>query len=165
MPPTIYISNDLYNIICLLFSSDLIHGRAMLCFIVMKAPMKQDKQDGNSKQYIVKSSWAHIGQSNTEEEMLNWIKERGLTYGVPNLIVAWMVQIGGVDNSTDLCWPDYIQSHLSEDQWPEVQVQHWILLNPVGMPLESFSCIQELLSVLIDIIDGKYHSCYASQGC
>ena len=38
-PPTIYIGNDLYNIVCLFFSSDLIHGRATLCFIVIKAPM------------------------------------------------------------------------------------------------------------------------------
>ena len=61
VPPTIYISNDLYNIICLLFSSDLIHGRATLCFIIMKAPTKWDKWDRNGKQYVMKSSWACIG--------------------------------------------------------------------------------------------------------
>ena len=91
----------------------------------------------------MKSSWACMGQSNMEEEMLNQIQERGLTYGVSNLIVAWMVQIGGVDNSTDLHQPNYIQFHLSEDQQPEVQVQHWILLNPVGMCYNflPFSCL------------------------
>ncbi|KAF8546663.1 hypothetical protein OG21DRAFT_1490957 [Imleria badia] len=134
-PPTIYIGNDLYIIICLLISNDLIHGRATLCFIVVKAPSKQNKHEENGKQYVVKSSWARIGRSNTEEEMLNRMEEKGLTYGVSNLIVAWTVQIAGVDDSTDLCRPDYILRHL------------------IGMPLEDFSCIQELLSVLIDIVN------------
>ena len=87
--------------------------------------------------------------------MLLRLNERGLKHGVPTLVKAWTVQIDRVYNLTALRQPEYILHHLGEGKQPEIRIQCRLLLEPVGFPLESFACIQELLSVLIDIVDGE----------
>ncbi|KAG9308444.1 hypothetical protein JVU11DRAFT_11935 [Chiua virens] len=112
--PTIKIGDDMYIIICLLFNSEQIRGRATLCFIVVK------EDDLTNWQYIVKCLWTRKGRSTTEEQMLKQIQERGLEYGVPTLVKAWRVQIRGVDDLTALCRPDYLLKHLSKDEKQEI---------------------------------------------
>lgn len=141
----ILINGKKYIIQHLLFYSDMIHGWAMLCFVVV------NPVDG--KQYVVKDCWTHSRQMTTEEDMLR-IKEKHLTFGIPVLEAAWTVQISGEDDSTDLCRPNYLFKQGSDP--PETRIHCCLLLTPIGQPLTHFSCIQELLSVLIDIVDGKY---------
>lgn len=148
-PATIQVGKVTYIITSLLFSSDLIRGRGTLCFAV--------RRPTTSKHYVVKASWVRDTRAVIEEQMLSRIKKNGLTYGLPTLVVAWTVKIGGVDDSTAIRRPDYIQSHLSQDQHSEVRIHRRLLLEPVGIPLEKFSCAQELVSVLIDIVDGEYY--------
>ncbi|KAF8546252.1 hypothetical protein OG21DRAFT_1527957, partial [Imleria badia] len=103
------------------------------------------------KQYVVKDCWTRSGRMAIEEDMLRRMKEKGLTYGVPVLAVAWTVQISGKDDSTDLRRPSYLFEQGSLP--PETRIHCHLLLESVDEPLTSFSCIQELLSVLINIVD------------
>ncbi|KAG9316231.1 hypothetical protein JVU11DRAFT_2258 [Chiua virens] len=48
------------------------------------------------------------------------------------------------------------------DDTAEVRIHCCLLLDPLGAPLDEFCCIQELLSVFIDIIDGQYQAGCAS---
>jgi len=68
--------------------------------------------------------------------------------GVPRLIAAWTVEIGGSSDRTDTRRPIPLNT-LSSD----VRVHRRILMQPVGTPLSEFKSIRELLSVLIDILD------------
>lgn len=164
-PPTIQIGDTTHMIVRCLFSGEVINGRATLCFVVTDA-VESDKNNPRQvkllpnadplKEYVVKCSWTRLGRMMKEEQMLLRIKQSGLRHGVPVLVKAWTVQIDGIDDSTVLRRPDYLLRHLTEDKLPEVRVQRRLLLEHVGTPLEDFTCIQELLSVLVDIVDGAF---------
>ncbi|KAF8546550.1 hypothetical protein OG21DRAFT_1527756, partial [Imleria badia] len=144
--PQIWINGEQYFIECMLFYNEMICGHAPLCFVVIDPT--------NKKQYVVKDCWMHSGRVTTEEDMLMRIKPRGLTYRVPVLQVAWTVQILGKVDSTDLHRPTYLFQKGSKSGPPETHIHCCLFLMAVGEPLTHFSCIQELLSVLIDIVDG-----------
>ncbi|KAG6369752.1 hypothetical protein JVT61DRAFT_13622 [Boletus reticuloceps] len=67
--------------------------------------------------------------------------------------MAWTVQIGGKVDSTELRRPEYLQAQLREDEQPEIRIHRRLVLEPIGIPLQTFGSIQELLSILIDIVD------------
>lgn len=114
VPPTIQIGDTTYIITHLLFSSNLICGRAMLCFIIIastgsdgrtKQCHGQTKQPAGvepPKQYVIKTSWIREGRTTMEEQMLLRLNKRGLKHGVPTLVKAWTVQIDRVYDSTAL---------------------------------------------------------------
>ena len=66
--------------------------------------------------------------------------------GVPQLIAAWTVQIGGSDDQTDLCRP-FLTSP------SDIRIHRWLLMERVGIPLSEFKTIREVLSILINILD------------
>ena len=111
-----------------------------LCFIIIN-PI-----DG--KQYVMKDCWIHSGQIMMEEDMLRRMKGNGV------LAVAWTVQIFGKNHVMDLWQSNYLfkQGFLSS----KTQIHCHLLLESVGKPLTWFSYIQELLSVLIDVVDSEY---------
>lgn len=136
-----------YTIDDYLFYSEMIRGRATLCFVVI--------DPANNARYVVKDCWTRSGRVAIEEDMLQRMKSCGLTYGVPILEAAWTVRISGEDDSTCIRRPSYLIEN-SEDPPPlEIRVHRRLLLASVGEPLTRFSCIQELVSVFIDIVDSK----------
>jgi hypothetical protein len=78
--------------------------------------------------------------------------------------MVWTVQIGGKEDSTELRRPAYLLTHLRGDEPPEIRIQQRLVLEPVGIPLEAFTCIQEFISIFIDIVDGEFWSYYSSRG-
>ena len=66
--------------------------------------------------------------------------------GVPQLITAWTVQIGGLDDQTDLRRP-FLTSP------SDIRIHRRLLMEQVGIPLSEFKTIRELLSILINILD------------
>lgn len=155
-PATIQVGKETFIITDRIFSSDMMRGRATLCFAVKTSV-------GRVKDYVVKDSWAREGRATNEEEMLMRIKERGLTVGVTTLVTAWTVQIRGIDDSTTLRRPDDLLRDISQGQQPEIRIHRRLLLEPVGKPLHQFTCITELISIFIDIVDGTYPICYSSR--
>ena len=98
---------------------------------------------------MIKDTWTHEGRQFREEEILKKIKG---VEGVPHLVDAWTVEIGGLQDQTST----RRSSFPSSDN--EVQVHHWLVMQPVATPITDFTSIHKLLSVLIDIFDGM--SCH-----
>ena len=123
------------DIVKCIFYNFLIHGRGTSGWHVRI----------KKKDYVIKDSWVHVSCVNRETDILEKIK--GLR-GVPHLITAWTVEIGGASDQTDTRRPVPLDT-LSSD----VRVHRRILMQPVGIPLSEFKSIRELISVLIDILD------------
>ena len=68
---------------------------------------------------------------------------------------AWTVQIDGQDDTTDLCHSPFLKSSDNYGAMCETLVHHHYLLQPLGSPITEFSCLQEFLSIFIDIIHGE----------
>ena len=88
-PRAIYVESTAYDVIDRIFYNFVIHGRGTACWHVCR----------NKENYVIKDSWTHESRLNREADILS--KIRGLK-GVPRLIVAWTVQIGGSDDRTDI---------------------------------------------------------------
>ena len=132
---TIKVGSTTYEVIHRIFYNFVIRGRGTVCWHVRR----------DRKNYVIKDSWTHESRLNCEVDILR--KIQGLK-GVPQLIAAWTVQIGGSDDRTDI-------RHLSLSSPSDVRVHRRLLMEPVGMPLSEFKTIHELLSILIDILDSK----------
>jgi len=70
-----------------------IRGHATLCLHV---------RDEHGEDFIVKDCWTHQGRKVTKEQVLLKLKKHDIN-GLPILKEAWTVQIGGWDDTTDLC--------------------------------------------------------------
>jgi len=93
---------------------------------------------------VIKDSWVHDSRATREESILWPIQ--GMV-GVPELISAWTVKIGGTDDKTDICRFPLPYSG-------EVRIHCWLLMKPVAIPISEFESVRELLSIFIDILDG-----------
>lgn len=145
-PRTIRVGTKIYFVIRVIFFSQLIRGRATLCLHV---------RDEHGKDFVVKDCWTHRGRKVTEEQILWKLKEHGIP-GLPTLKEAWTVQIGGRDDTTDLRRPTFLESSANSRAMCEDRVHRRYLLDPLGSPVTEFSCIQEFLSIFIDILHGEY---------
>ena len=134
-PHAIYIESTAYDVINRIFYNFIIHGQGTACWHVCC----------DRKNYVIKDSWTHVSRLSHEVDILSKIQE---LKGVPRLIVAWTVQIGGSDDWTDV-------HHRSLSSSSDIRVHHRLLMQPVGLPLSDIKSIHELLSVLIDILDSR----------
>ncbi|KAI6023054.1 hypothetical protein BKA83DRAFT_4627261 [Pisolithus microcarpus] len=132
-PGTIQVASTMYNIVDQIFFSFLICGWATSCWHVRL----------NNKHYVVKDSWTCVNQVSCEEDILRKIQD---LKGVPQLIAAWTVEIGGSDDRTHLCHESIFPSD-------DVQIHRRLVMQPVATPLSNFNSIHELLSVFIDVLD------------
>ena len=99
---------------------------------------------------MIKDSWTHASRVNHKRDILEKIKD---LKGVPCLIAAWTIEIGGLIDWTDVHHPAPLHT-LSND----VCIHLRMLMQPVGTPLSKFGSIHELLSMLIDILDSTSKS-------
>ena len=99
---------------------------------------------------MIKDCWTHASRVNRKRDILEKIKD---LKGVPCLIAAWTVEIGGLIDRTDVRHPAPLHT-LSNDVCIHLQM----LMQPVGTPLSEFGSIHELLSMLIDILDSTSKS-------
>ena len=144
--PTIRVGTEIYTVVRILFSSQLIRGRATLCLHV---------RNKHGENFVVKDCWTHQGRKVTEEQILQKLKEHGI-HGLPILREAWTVQIDGQDDTTDLRRPAFLMSSGNCGAMCEPRVHRRYLLQPLGEPITDFSCLQEFLSIFIDIIHGEF---------
>ncbi|KAI6041728.1 hypothetical protein EDC04DRAFT_2601510 [Pisolithus marmoratus] len=131
-PGTIQVTSITYNIIDLIFSF-LICGWATSCWHVCL----------NNEHYMVKDSWTCASWVSHEEDILHEIQN---LKGVLQLVAAWTVEIGGLDDEMHLC---HELIHPSDD----VQIHCRLVMQPVATPLSNFKSIRELLSVFINVLD------------
>lgn len=136
----IQVAHSTYDIVKCIFYNFLIHGRGTSCWHVRF----------KKKDYVIKDSWIHASRVNRETDILEMIKD---LRGVPRLIAAWTVEIGGSSDRTDIRRPIPLDT-ISSD----VRIHRRILMEPVGIPLSEFGSIRELLSVLIDVLDSTSKS-------
>ena len=132
-PGVIEIKSKVHEIVRRIFYNFVLCDRGTICWHV----------HCGQKDYVIKDSWTHESRLNCKADIL--AKIRGLK-GVPQLVTAWTVQVGGSDDRTDLC-------RLSLPSFSDVRVHHRLLMELVGTPLSEFKTIRELLSILIDILD------------
>lgn len=143
--PTIRVGTEIYTVIRIIFSSQLIRSHATLCLHVCNK---------HGKDFIIKDFWTHLGRKVTEEQILQKLKEHGI-HGLPILREAWTVQIDGQDDTTDLRHPPFLESSNNCGAMCETRVHRCYLLQPLGTPITNFSCLQEFISIFIDIIHGE----------
>lgn len=143
---TICVGTEIYIVIRVIFCSQLIHGRATPCLHV---------RNSHSEDFVIKDCWTHQGRKVTEEQVLQKLKEHGIN-GLPVLKEAWTVQIDGEDNTTDLRRPPFLKSSDNYGAMCETQVHRRYLLQPLGSPITEFSCLQEFLSIFIDLVHGEF---------
>ena len=131
---TIKVDSLIYTIVRRIFFSCLIHGRGTSCWHVRYL----------GKDYVIKDSWVHDSRATREESILRLIQG---VIGVPELVLAWTVNIEGTDDKTDA--RRFPLSYSSE-----VRIHRRLLMKPVAIPISEFESARELLSVFIDILDG-----------
>ncbi|KAI6011481.1 hypothetical protein EDC04DRAFT_2609880 [Pisolithus marmoratus] len=97
----------------------------------------------NEEHYMVKDSWTSASWVSCEEDILHEIQ--GLK-GVPELVAACTVKIGGSDDDMHLChdFPFHIE---------DVRIHCRLVMWPVATPLSNFNSIHKLLSIFIDVLD------------
>ena len=144
-PRTIRVGTEVYIVVRIIFYSQLIRGRATLCLHV---------RNSQGEDFVVKDCWTHQGRKVTEEQILLKLNEHGI-HGLPVLKEAWTVQIDGQDDTTDLRRPDFLKSSNNYGAMCETRIHRRYLLQPLGSPITEFSCLQEFLSIFIDIIHGE----------
>ena len=142
---TIRVGAEIYIIIRVIFCSQLIRGRATLCLHI---------RNSHGEDFIIKDCWTHQGRKVTEEQVLQKLKEHGIN-GLPVLKEAWTVQIDRQDDTTDLCRPPFLKSSDNYGAMCETRVHRRYLLQPLGSPITEFSCLQEFLSIFINIIHSE----------
>ena len=98
---------------------------------------------------MIKDAWTHEGRQFCKEEILKKIKG---VEGVPHLMDAWTVEIRGLQDRTSTRHSSFPSSD------NKVQVHCRLVMQPVATPITDFTSIRELLSILIDILDGT--SCH-----
>ena len=143
---TIRVGTEIYIVIRVIFCSQLIRGRATLCLHV---------RNSHGEDFIIKDCWTHQGRKVTEEQVLQKLKEHGIN-GLPVLKEAWTVQIDGEDDTTDLRRPPFLKSSDNYGAMCETRVHRRYLLQPLGSPITEFSCLQEFLSIFIDLVHGEF---------
>jgi len=131
---TIQVDSLEYTIIHQIFFSCLIHGRGTSCWHVRY----------QGKDYVIKDSWVHDSRATREESILRPIQ--GMV-GVPELVSAWTVKIGGTDDKTDI-------RRFPLPYSGEVRIHRQLLMKLVTIPISEFESVRELLSIFIDILDG-----------
>ncbi|KAH7917569.1 hypothetical protein BV22DRAFT_989754, partial [Leucogyrophana mollusca] len=127
---------------------DLIRGRATSCWHV---------QDDKHIDYVIKDCWTNVGRATREEDLLKCAKS---VRGVPKLVAAWTVEFNGAADSTSARRPAFLI-----DNYPKIisdmniQVEsrdhRRLLMTLVGESLAQVLSVLELVSCLIDLINGK----------
>jgi hypothetical protein len=126
-----------YEILKVLHMGHGIHGRGTICLRV--------KSPETGMEYILKDSWVDINRTEKEWELL----EKGHDIdGIAHIADHWSVVVDGKDDTTEAFTAKI----------PEIEVRqhHRLLLKECGLPLYQFETLREFVSVLIDVIEGKY---------
>ena len=92
---------------------------------------------------MIKDSWVHDSRATREESILRPIQ--GMV-GVPELVSAWTIKIGGMDDKTDI-------RRFPLPYSGEVWIHRRLLMKLVAIPISEFESVRELL-IFIDILDG-----------
>ncbi|KAF8958361.1 hypothetical protein BDZ97DRAFT_1668674 [Flammula alnicola] len=138
-----------YEIIDTLFISDTIRGRGTVCW--------QACLDGAD--YVIKNTWADVSRDLTEPEIM---KMAGDLEGIAHIVAEEIVQVNGRDDKTD-----YIRQvidaanyrHKNRYAKLEIRAHRRIVSTPLAQRLPYFSTKKELISVLIDAIEGELSYC------
>ncbi|KAH7916962.1 hypothetical protein BV22DRAFT_1027165, partial [Leucogyrophana mollusca] len=137
-----------------IISSDLIRGRATSCWRV---------RDNEGDQYVVKDCWTNVTRITREVDIL---KATAGVRGVPKLIDTWKVEINGEPDVTSSRRPPFLvqnypdtvidTQNVATKVIAEIRQHHRLLMKPVGTPLPNVSSLLELVSCMLDVLDGKW---------
>ncbi|THH04002.1 hypothetical protein EW145_g5837 [Phellinidium pouzarii] len=123
-----------------------IRGRGTTCFLT----------EHEGTKCVIKDSWVDEPYMRHEYQILEKISD---VEGVPKIMAHEEVEVRGVKDTTAtdrlvLSYNDYWKT---KGEWKgigkvERRVHHRILMTPYGEPLESFTCLHELMTAIKDII-------------
>lgn len=155
-----------YPIVDVLHVEGSIHGRGTVCYKVTSPYDDEDWEEG-----VVKDCWSDVTRNESEGDILEKIE--GIE-GVPKVVSEWTVK----DDKTGVHTTARFRRDIVEDdaddgkkpkskgKWKldrnnnvEIRVQRRMLIVPVGVPIQHFSSLPELLSVFRDVVQSKWLKC------
>lgn len=149
----ICVGDKRYQILNTEYISDMVRGRGTVCYRVSR--------DG--AEYAIKDVWADRAREHTEIAMLQAAADANVQ-GVPTCMHTSVVCVNGREDSTS--WPrQCIQPshpHFTAIHHVEVREHRRHVITPFASPLISFTSKFELLSVLRDVINGKYFGAHSA---
>ena len=132
-------NNERYSVLNVIFSSDVLRGRATICWLVMK--------DG--KQRVVKDTWVDDQRQYKECGFLDACAQHEIE-NVPTLICTEELVVNGKPDSTISRRPLALRNGI------ENRVHCRLLLDPICTSIQCFRSQRELLHVFIDCIKGIF---------
>jgi len=136
----VFVNGKQYQIQCVLFTSHVLRGRGTVCWLAV----------ADGQQFVIKDTWADKDRQWEEAGFLERCKEEGIC-GVPLLIDREDVHVDGIADSTRIRRDSEISLEDAENR-----VHRRLVMTPVCLPLNMFSCKSELVQAFIDIVTGIY---------
>ena len=131
-----------YQLKSILFMIQVLRGRGTVCWLVTV----------NDQQVIIKDTWADEDRQWEEAKFVEECQQNGIC-GVPLLINREDVQVGGICNSTRSRHDPTVSLTDAEGR-----IHCHLVMAPVCLPLERFSCKSELIQAFIDVVESMYFS-------
>ena len=129
-----------YQLKSILFMSQVLRGRGTVCWLAT----------ADDQQVIIKDTWADEDRQWEEAEFLEECQKNGIC-GVPLLIDREDVQVGGICDSTRSRRDPTVSLTDAEGR-----IHRRLVMAPVCLPLERFSCKSELIQAFIDVVESTY---------
>lgn len=136
----VYVVGNRYQVVCTLFTSQVLRGRGTVCWLA--------KKDGQV--VVIKDTWVDKDRQWEEASFLEECKGKGID-GVPTVIDKEDVLIDGKPDST-------LARRDPKTDWTQVEdrAHRRLVTSPLCIPLSSFSSKSELMQGFIDILESTY---------
>jgi hypothetical protein len=136
----VFVNGKQYQIMCALFTSQVLRGRGMVCWLAT----------ADGQQFVIKDTWADKDRQWEEAEFLQQCQKEGIC-GVPVICDREDVRVDGIPDSTRIRRDPQISVEDAENR-----VHCRLVMTLVCWPLDVFSCKSELIQAFIDIVEGIY---------
>lgn len=146
-----------YKILDKIYLDRSLRGRGTVC---LKAERMSGGEEG--RVCVVKDAWVDRNRATNEIEMVKFLKEKSIA-NIPEFLFGAIVkktdQSGNeVDDSTE-----YFRGRPAV---AEIRDHYRIVMTPYGEPLWKFTCLTELISATLDVVESKqflsYHAAQSS---
>ncbi|CAK5265069.1 unnamed protein product [Mycena citricolor] len=138
-----------YELVKPLFLDQTVCGRGTVCW--------HAKRESDGRDFVIKDTWPLDSLTHAETNLLR--KASGIP-GIVEVVAECDVAMKGIAQSTARL-RDHILEHLKGDSGKrfavlidkmETRIHHRVVMTPLGVKLEEFSILRELISVFIDTV-------------
>ena len=141
---TLRLDGNTYEYVKDIYTDRSIRGRGTACF---KVKCTQGTNVG--KVCVVKDAWVDRSRGVKEVEILNHIQGKGLN--IPEFLFGNVVKITTTSGEEVVDSTDMFRG---PSPMVEIRDHYRIVMTPCGVPIWQFASLTELLSAMIDVING-----------